>query len=176
MNFNSDDVITYFLEVLRDCRQITFVMQNEFFPITKKKKHHLFLTDNTNTMMDRIYIYIYIYTNQNFLHCVSSFEGTSYIYIKKFLRYSHQIFYFIVVFMVFISFYISRYFSQVFRTSFNIIWRKDFCHKFSFFKGFTQPPPPTHHHSLNSQNPLSMIIFLSMLPNWSWFFKIMVLW
>ena len=34
----------------------------------------------------------------------------------------------------FISFYISRYhFSQVLRTSFNIIWKKDFCHKFSFF-------------------------------------------
>ena len=47
--------------------------------------------------------------------------------------------------VVFISFYISRYhFSQVFRTSFNIIWKKDFRHKFSFFNRFTQTPttPP----------------------------------
>ena len=55
---------------------------------------------------------------------------------------------------VFISFYISRYhISQVFRTSFNIIWKKDFRHKFSFFNGFTQTPTS---HPLNSQNPLSM--------------------
>ena len=61
--------------------------------------------------------------------------------------------------VVFISFYISRYFSQVFRTSFNIIWKKDFCHKFSFFDGFTT----SHHHPFNQQNPLSVTSFLSML-------------
>ena len=50
--------------------------------------------------------------------------------------------------VVFISFCISRYyFSQIFRTSFNIIWKKDFCHKFSFFNGFTQNSYP-----LNGQN------------------------
>ena len=44
--------------------------------------------------------------------------------------------------VIFISFYISRYhFSQIFRTSFNI-WQEDFCHKFSFFNGFTQTPTP----------------------------------
>ena len=55
--------------------------------------------------------------------------------------------------VVFISFYISRYqfFLQMFRTSFNIIWKKDFCHKFSFFNGSTQTP-----HPLNAQNLLSM--------------------
>ena len=38
--------------------------------------------------------------------------------------------------VVFISFYISRYhFSQIFKTSFSIIWKKDFCFKFSFFRG-----------------------------------------
>ena len=80
-----------------------------------------------------------------------------YIY-KKISKIQSLDLLFLVVFMVFISFYISRYFSQVFRTSFNIIWRKDFCHKFSFFNGLIQPPPSTHHHPLNSQNPLSMII------------------
>ena len=38
---------------------------------------------------------------------------------------------------VLISFYISRYhFSQIFRTSFNIIWKTDFRHEFSFFHGW----------------------------------------
>ena len=47
----------------------------------------------------------------------------------------------LLFFVVFISFYISRYhFSQIFRSSFNIIWKKDFRHKFSFFNGFTQIP------------------------------------
>ena len=49
--------------------------------------------------------------------------------------------------VVFINFYISRYyFSKDLITlrSFNIIWKKIFRHKFSFFR------------SLNSQNPLSL--------------------
>ena len=62
--------------------------------------------------------------------------------------------------VVFISFYISRYhFLPVFRTSFNIIWKKDFRYKFFFLSGFTQtpPPPPPPHPRNNSQNPLSVI-------------------
>ena len=51
----------------------------------------------------------------------------------------------------FISFYISRYhFWKIFRTSFNIIWKKNFHDEFSIFNGLTQT------HSLNSQNPLSV--------------------
>ena len=34
--FNFDDIRTYFLQILRDCRQITFVMLNGFFPLSKK--------------------------------------------------------------------------------------------------------------------------------------------
>ena len=56
--------------------------------------------------------------------------------------------FFLVVFISF--FYQQILFSQIFRTSFNI-WKEDFCHKFSFFKGFTRTPQP-----LNGQNPLSM--------------------
>ena len=58
-----------------------------------------------------------------------------------------------LLFLVFfISFYISRYhFSHVFRTSFNIIWKKDFRHKFSFFNGFTQPLHPTLPQNLLSE-------------------------
>ena len=53
--------------------------------------------------------------------------------------------------VVFISFYISTYhFSQFFRTSFNIICKKDFCREFSFLT--YSPPTP----SPNNQNPLSV--------------------
>ena len=57
-----------------------------------------------------------------FLHCISSFEGTSY---KKLYKIATRSFFS----CVFISFYIGRYhFSQFFRTSFN-------------FNRFTHPPP-----------------------------------
>ena len=73
------------------------------------------------------------------------------VFLKKILRYSNQIFYFL---LFYISFYISRnHFSQIFRTSFNIIWKKDFRHNFSFYNGFTQPCPNPH---LNGQNPLTV--------------------
>ena len=43
----------------------------------------------------------------------------------------------------FISFYINRYhFSPIFRTSFHIIRKKDFRHKFSFLTDSLNPPPP----------------------------------
>ena len=63
--------------------------------------------------------------------------------------------------VVFISFYIIRYhFSQVFRTSFNIIWKKDFFTNFPFLTDSLTPPPPTQPlppaHPLNSQNSLSV--------------------
>ena len=51
--------------------------------------------------------------------------------------------------------FINRYhFSQIFRTSLNIILKKDFRHKFSFFNGFTQTS-----HPLNDQNPLITKVF-----------------
>ena len=42
-------------------------------------------------------------------------------------------------------------FCNFFLTSFNIVWKKDFRHKFSFFNGFTQT-----HNPLNGQNLLSV--------------------
>ena len=54
----------------------------------------------------------------------------------------------------FISFYINRYhFSPIFRTSFHIIRKKDFRHKFSFLTDSLNPPPP----SQKKKNPLSMM-------------------
>ena len=36
LNFNFDDIRTYFLQVLKDCRQITFIMLNGFCSVSKK--------------------------------------------------------------------------------------------------------------------------------------------
>ena len=57
-------------------------------------------------------------------------------------RISHQIFYFL---LFYVSFDISRhYFLQIIRTSYIIIWKKDFCHKLSFFNWFAQTPAPPY--------------------------------
>ena len=66
------------------------------------------------------------------LHCIWSFDKVQPLDLL-----------FIVAF---ISFYISRYhFSQIFKTSFSIIWGKDFYHEFSLLNGFTQTPTPHLH-------------------------------
>ena len=49
-----------------------------------------------------------------------------------------------------------RYFLQAFRTSFNIIWKKYFCHRFSVLTDLLKPYPRRHPHPLNSQIPLSV--------------------
>ena len=36
LNFKFDNIRTYFFQVLRDCRQINFVMLNGFCPLSKK--------------------------------------------------------------------------------------------------------------------------------------------
>ena len=60
------------------------------------------------------------------------------VLLTKNCKISHQIFYFL---LLYISVYISRHhFSQMFRTVFNIIGKKDFCHEFSFFNEFNQTP------------------------------------
>ena len=128
LNFNFDDIRIYFLQVLRDCRQITFVTLNGFCQLTKTPTP-LFLMDNIK--MDRILTKIFYIV----------FQVLKVLLIKICKIQSLDLLFLVV----FISFYISRYhFSQVFRTSFNIIWKKDFRHKFSFFNRFTQTPttPP----------------------------------
>ena len=88
-----------------------------------------------------------------YLHSFSSFGGRyffsySWTFICKIIQPLDLLF-----LVVFISFYVSRYhFSQIFKTSFSIIWKKDFRHEFPFFYRFTQPPPPL----TDGQNPLSV--------------------
>ena len=67
MSFNFDDTRTYFLQVLRDCRQITFVTLNGFWPLSKKTTP-LFQNGQYQDGQN---------TNQNFFRCALSFEGTS---------------------------------------------------------------------------------------------------
>ena len=114
-----------------------FVTLNGFCLINKKNPTLLFLTDNIK--MDRILTKIFYIV----------FPALKVLLIKIFQIQSLDL----LCFVVFISFYISRYhFSQVFRTSFNIIWKKDFRHKFSFFNRFTQAPTLI----LLTANPLSV--------------------
>ena len=129
LNFNFDDIRTYFLQVLRDCWQITFATPNGFCLLSNKNPTPLFLTDNikTDRILSKIF-YIVFQVLKVLLIKICKIQSLDLLFL-----------------VVFISFYISRYhFSQVFRTSFNIIWKKDFRHKFSFFNRFTQTPttPP----------------------------------
>ena len=124
LNFNFDDIRTYFLQALRNCIDKSIKGQKK----TKKKLIPLFLTDNIK--MDGILTKIFYIV----------FQVLKVLLIKICKIQSLDLLFLVV----FISFYISRYhFSQVFRTSFNIIWKKDFHYKFSFFNGFTQTPTPT---------------------------------
>ena len=58
------------------------------------------------------------------------------VLLKKNVRYSHQIFYFL---LFYISCYISRYFSQIFRTSVSIISKKIFITIFPFLTDSLNP-------------------------------------
>ena len=65
--------------------------------------------------------------------------------------------------------------TSVFRISFNIIWQKDFRHKFSFSKTDSLKLPP-NPQPLNSKNLLSMTNFFCQCSVKSHFFKIIMLW
>ena len=82
------------------------------------------------------------------LHCISSFEGTSY---KELLNKPPDL-----LFLVFyISFYISRHhFLQIFRFSLNIVWKKIPVTNFPFLINSIEPPTL---RPLNGQNLLSVM-------------------
>ena len=127
--------------------------------VKQKKTHTLFLTDNIK--MDRILIKI-VYIMFQVLK----------VLLKNICKIQSLDLLFLVVFM---SFYISRcHFSQVFRTSFNIIWKKDFRQGFFFFNGFTQTLTPRALFQPKSAKGNKR--FLSELPSLSRFFKIIRLW
>ena len=81
---------------VKDCQQVIFPTLKRFCPSSKKNPTPLFLTENIK--IDRIPTKIRC---MPFLHCISSFEGTSY----KICKTQPPDLLFLVVF---ISFYISR--------------------------------------------------------------------
>ena len=118
LNLNFDDIRTYFLQVLRDCWQITFVTPDGFCLLSNKNPTPLFLTDNikTDRILSKIF-YIVFQVLKVLLIKICKIQSLDLLFL-----------------VVFISFYISRYhFSQVFRTSFNIIWKKIFLTIFHCF-------------------------------------------
>ena len=114
--------------VLRDCRQITFVTLNGFCLLSKTPTRPPHVLNGQNQMKIHALFTLYIFQVLKVLL----------INISKMQPLD------LLFFVAFISFLpISRYhFSQIIWTSFNIIWRIDFGHKFSFFNGFTQTPSP----------------------------------
>ena len=104
------------------------------------------------------------------LACLSSFEGTSYGNSKYAATSSFiSCCFTLILAAYFFNQHIASYpFSQIFKNSFNIVRKKDFHHKCSFFNGFTHPlpppppPPPSSSptclplHLANGQNLLSV--------------------
>ena len=127
--------------------------------LKQKKNTPLFQTDNIK--MDRLLTKIFYIVFQVLK-----------ILLKKICKIQSLDLLFLVVF---ISFNISRYhFSQVFRILFQYYLKKRF---FRFKRIHSNPTPHGASHTLNSLNPLSKTSLLSMLPNLSRFFKIiMLLW
>ena len=83
-----------------------------------------------------------------FSYCISSFQHTSY---KNFKIEQPDLLFLVVFYLLHQQKY---HFSQIFRTSFNIISKKDFCHEFSFLTDSLKTP-----HPLNGQNLLSVTKF-----------------
>ena len=137
--------MNYFLQVFRDCQQITSVTPNGFFRQAIKTPPPVSNGQKMDKILTKIF-YIVFQFSQLPLIKVCKIQSLALLFL-----------------VVFISFYISRYDSlQVVRTSFNIIWKKDFLHKFYFLNGFIQTP---HPHN-NSQNLLSVIIFFFVNAPW----------
>ena len=149
LHFKFDDIRNYFLEVLRDCRQITFAKLGGFCPLSKKT-HFMFLTDNIK--MERILTKTFWIV----------FKVLKVLLIKNCKMESLDLSFLVV----FISFYIGRYFSQIFRTSFNSIWKKVFVINFLFLTDSLNHPTPSLQPL--RQSPLNVTKVLPMLPNLSY--------
>ena len=82
---------------IKDCRQITFVTLNRFCPLSKRR-HPICSWRTISKWMEYL-----LKSNRKyipFLHCISSFDGTSY---KNLSDISHQIFYFVLFLLAFLT-------------------------------------------------------------------------
>ena len=142
-------------------QQITFIMLNRFWSLSKKLFILLFLTNNIK--LDGIPTKIKWKIWACFTLYFKFWEGTS---VKS---YNMQL----PVILFFVShqfLYQQIAFFYNFLELHSTLSEKDFCPKFPFFNGFIQPPPPHPSHPINSQNLLSVIkVFcqfsLKCLPN-----------
>ena len=125
---------------LKDPLQITFVMLNRFWSLSKKP-----FTSPPSPILPH---------SQCTMGCQP--QGT---FIKSYIRYSYQFLYF----LFYISFYISSYQFCNFLEFHSILSEKYFRRKFSFFNRFT---PFTQPQPLNGQNLLKWF-FLSIFPKMS---------
>ena len=137
---------------VRDHQRITFAPLNRFILLGKNLSTPLFLTNNIK--LDEIQTKSKWKIQIVNLHCISSFEGSSFIKICK-----------IQPLLFSIGFYVSRYhYSQLFRTSINIICKKTFTLNFPFSMDSLKPSPP------NGQNPLGVTnaFCWCSLDSWCW--------
>ena len=132
---------------LRDPQQITFIMVNRFWPLSKKPFTHLFVTDNIK--LDGMPTKIKLKIQACFTLYFKFWEGTS---VKSY-KIQLPVFLFLVSHQ-FLYQQILLFYSSL---ELNSTSEKYFCRKFSFFNGFAQTP-----HPLNSQNLLSVTNFFSL--------------
>ena len=118
---------------LRDPQQITFIMVNRFWPLSKKPFTHLFVTDNIK--LDGMPTKIKLKIQACFTLYFKFWEGTS---VK-----SYEIQLPVLLFLVLHQFlYQQISFFYNFLELHSTLPEKDFRRKFSFFNGFTQTSPP----------------------------------
>ena len=137
---------------LWDPQQITFIMLNRFWWLSKKPFTPLFLTDNNklnrfwwlskkpftplfltdNIKLDEIPTKIKLKIQPCFTLYFKFWEGTS---VK-----SYKIQLPVLLFLVLHQFLYQILFFTNFLELHSILSEKDFCHKFYFFNGFTQNP------------------------------------
>ena len=143
---------------LRDCQLITFVMLNRFCSLSRTPPLPPPTSPNLPVLNTTISKWIEYQPKSNEKHAFFRFivfQVLKICTIKFFKTEPPDL-----LFLVFISFYTNRYyFSQIFRTSFSIIWKKDFCHKFYFLTDSLKPPTPKWPKSAKCDES-----FLAMLP------------
>ena len=132
--------------------------------LSSSKKTFIPLLLTSNIKLDGIPTRIKLKIQACFTLCFKFWEGTS---VKRY-KMQPLVLLFLVLHQLLYQ-QISSFYN--FLELHSTLSEKDFCHKFSFFMGFTQT-----FHPLNSQNLLSIKTFLANFPwNAFWnFFKIIL--